>query len=292
MLYSRKIGPAELFQITEFTGPTHDAGWMLPGLSRETLNANASWLSPGYWLPHTNRLVFTMQLFVLKMSDRIIVIDTGVGNHKARRAGSQNMLNTPMADWLAGIGAEPEKVTHVVQTHLHGDHVGWNTHLVDDRWEPFFPGATYYLPKTDFAVFKTHYEAGERDLYGAPFADSVLPVIDTNTVRFVEDGDEIADCLTAHSATGHTEGQLTYTLRVGDGCKYVFAADVFHSPIQVLFPAVNSRWCELQDAARKTRLTLLNEAADGATLLFPAHARGLEGWHVSRQGDGYAVRFN
>src|SRR4051812_14113361 len=76
MLYSRKIGPAELFQITEFTGPTHDAGWMLPELSRETLNANAAWLSPGYWLPHTNRLVFTMQLFVLKMSDRIIIIDT------------------------------------------------------------------------------------------------------------------------------------------------------------------------------------------------------------------------
>jgi glyoxylase-like metal-dependent hydrolase (beta-lactamase superfamily II) len=292
MLYSRKIGPAELFQITEFTGPTHDAEWMLPGLSREILNANAAWLSPGYWLPHTNRLVFTMQLFVLKMSDRIIVIDTGVGNGKTRRAGSQNMLNTPMADWLNGIGAEPGKVTHVVQTHLHGDHVGWNTHLVDNRWEPFFPNATYFLPKTDFAVFKAHHDAGERDLYGAPFADSVQPVIGTNAVRFVADGDEIADCLTARSASGHTEGQLTYTLRVGDGCKYVFAADVFHSPIQVLFPAVNSRWCELQDAARKTRLTLLNEAADGSTFLFPAHASGLEGWQVLRQADGYAVRFN
>lgn len=292
MLYSRKIGPAELFQITEFTGPTHDAGWMLPGLSRETLAANASWLSPDYWLPHSNRLVFTMQLFVLKMRDRIIVIDTGVGNRKTRRAGSQNMLNTPMADWLKGIGAEPEKVTHVVQTHLHGDHVGWNTHLVDGRWEPFFPNATYCLPKTDFAVFKARYDAGERDLYGAPFADSVLPVVNTNTVRFVENGDEIADCLTAKSAPGHTEGQLTYTLRVGDGCKYVFAADVFHSPIQVLFPAVNSRWCELPDRARATRLMLLDEAADSAAVLFPAHARGLDGWHVSRQGDGYAVRFN
>jgi hypothetical protein len=72
----------------------------------------------------------------------------------------------------------------------------------------------------------------------------------------------------------------------------VFAADVFHSPIQVLFPAVNSRWCELPDRARATRLMLLDEAADSAAVLFPAHARGLDGWHVSRQGDGYAVRFN
>jgi glyoxylase-like metal-dependent hydrolase (beta-lactamase superfamily II) len=160
MLYSRRIGAIELFQITEFTGPTHDAQWMLPGLSRETLDAHVSWLSPGFWLPHTNRLIFTMQLFVLKMSDRIIIIDTGVGNHKTRRAGSHHMLNTPMSEWLEGIGAEPDKVTHVVQTHLHGDHVGWNTSMVDGRWEPFFPNATYYFPVTDFAVFKSRYESG------------------------------------------------------------------------------------------------------------------------------------
>jgi glyoxylase-like metal-dependent hydrolase (beta-lactamase superfamily II) len=292
MLHSRKIGPAELFQITEFTGPTHDADWMLPGLTRGALDANASWLSPGYWLPHTNRLVFTMQLFVLRMSDRIIVIDTGVGNHKTRRASSQNMLNTPMADWLNGIGAEPEKVTHVAQTHLHGDHVGWNTHFVDGRWEPFFPNATYYFPKTDFAVFQSRYDAGDRDLYGAPFADSVLPVLDTNTIRFVEDGDEIADCLTAGAAPGHTEGQLTYGLRVGDGREYVFAADVFHSPIQVMYPDINSRWCELQDAARKTRHALLHHAAKTSPILFPAHAQGLDGWQITHEKGGYSVRLD
>jgi glyoxylase-like metal-dependent hydrolase (beta-lactamase superfamily II) len=291
MLHSRKIGPAELFQITEFTGPTHDADWMLPALSRETLDAHASWLSPDFWLPHTNRLVFTMQLFVLKMSDRIIVIDAGVGNRKARRACSQNMLNTPMADWLKGIGAEPNKVTHVVQTHLHGDHVGWNTHLVDGRWEPFFPNATYYFPKTDFDVFKARYESGERDLYGGPFEDSVLPVIDTSTIRFLQDSDEIADCLIASAAPGHTEGQLIYTLCVDDGRKYVFAGDVFHSPIQVLFPHVNSRWCEQQGAARETRQALLHSAAKTSAILFPAHANGLDGWRIASQGSGFSVQF-
>jgi glyoxylase-like metal-dependent hydrolase (beta-lactamase superfamily II) len=291
MLYSRRIGAIELFQITEFTGPTHDAQWMLPGLSRETLDAHVSWLSPGFWLPHTNRLIFTMQLFVLKMSDRIIIIDTGVGNHKTRRAGSHHMLNTPMSEWLEGIGAEPDKVTHVVQTHLHGDHVGWNTSMVDGRWEPFFPNATYYFPVTDFAVFKSRYESGERDLYGGPFADSVLPIVETTSARFVRDSDEIADCLVARAAPGHTEGQLTYSLRVADEPEYIFTADVFHSPMQVLFPEINSRWCELPEAARKTRQALLRHAAMTSSILFPAHAAGLGGWRITRQGDGFLVQF-
>jgi glyoxylase-like metal-dependent hydrolase (beta-lactamase superfamily II) len=291
MLYSRRIGAAELFQITEFTGPTHDAQWMLPGLSRETLDAHAAWLNPGFWLPHTNRLIFTMQVFVLKMSDRIIVVDTGVGNHKSRRADSQNMLNTPMSDWLEGIGAEPDKVTHVVQTHLHGDHVGWNTHVVDGRWEPFFPNATYYFPATDFAVFQSRYESGERDLYGQPFADSVLPIVETASTRFVREGDTIADCLVAHAAPGHTEGQLTYSLRVAGEPEYIFSADVLHSPMQVLFPEINSRWCELPEAAGKTRRALLHHAAKNAAIVLPAHAAGLGGWQIVGQGDGFLVQF-
>jgi glyoxylase-like metal-dependent hydrolase (beta-lactamase superfamily II) len=291
MLSSRRIGAAELFQITEFTGPTHDAQWMLPQLSRETLDAHAAWLSPAFWLPHTNRLIFTMQLFVLKMSDRIIVIDTGVGNHKTRCADSQNMLNTPMSDWLKGIGAEPDKVTHVVQTHLHGDHVGWNTQNVDDRWEPFFPNATYYLPAIDFAVFQSRYEDGERDLYGGPFADSVLPVTELASTRFVQDGDEIADCLVAQAAPGHTEGQLIYSLHISDKPECIFTADVFHSPMQVLFPEVNSRWCELPEVARKTRQALLHHAAKISAVLFPAHAVGLGGWQITGQGDRFLVQF-
>jgi len=233
-----------------------------------------------------------MQLFILKARDRIIVVDTGVGNRKARRADAQNMLNTPMEDWLRGIGAAPECVTHVVQTHLHGDHVGWNTVRVAERWEPFFPNATYYFPKDDFAVFRARHEQGDRDLFGAPFEDSIRPVLATNTVRFVEAGDEIADCLTAGAAPGHTAGQLAYTLRAEDKRDYIFSADVLHSPIQVLHPQANSRWCELPDEARRTRWLLLAAAARAESIVFPAHARGLDGWTIARERDGFAVRFD
>ena len=292
MLHSRRIGSFELFQIAEFTGPTHDADFMLPGLAREAFEANASWLQPHYWLAPTNRLVFTMQLFVLKARDRVIVIDTGVGNHKARRAGAQNMINTPMQDWLRAIGAAPERVTHVVLTHLHGDHVGWNTVRVGERWEPFFPNASYFLPRDDFAVFEQRYQQGDRDLFGAPFEDSILPLLSQSAIRFVAAGDEIADCLTARAAPGHTAGQLTYTLRTDDPRAFVFSADVLHSPIQVIYPQINSRWCELPDEARRTRHALLAEAARSESIVLPAHAGGLGGWMVTREGEGFAVRFD
>jgi len=174
-------------------------------------------------------------------------------------------------------------VTHVVLTHLHGDHVGWNTVRIAQRWEPFFPNATYCLPKNDFAVFRQRYEQGDRDLFGAPFEDSILPLLSTSAISFVEDGDEIADCLTACAAPGHTAGQLTYTLRSDDPRAYVFSADVLHSPIQVLHPDVNSRWCELPDDARRTRYALLAEAARAESVVFPAHAGGLDGWTIARE---------
>jgi glyoxylase-like metal-dependent hydrolase (beta-lactamase superfamily II) len=288
MMNSRRIGDIELIQIIEFSGPTHDADWMLPGLPHAALRANASWLNPGFWIPSTNRLVFTMQLWLLKASDRIIVIDTGVGNAKMRPSPYQSMINTPVLDWLAAVGAPPDKVTHVVHTHLHGDHVGWDTRQEDGRWTPTFPNATYCIPKDDWGAYRPRYDAGDQNLLGGSFADSIMPVAEAGLVRFFGDDDEIAGCLLAHAAPGHSPGQVTLSLRHGDQ-HCIFSGDVLHSPMQVLFPDVNSRWCELPDVARATRHKLLADAAAANATIFPAHAAGLHGWKVSRRGEGYSV---
>jgi glyoxylase-like metal-dependent hydrolase (beta-lactamase superfamily II) len=288
MMNSRRIGDIELIQIIEFSGPTHDADWMLPELPRAALRANAAWLSPNFWIPSTNRLVFTMQLWLIKTSDRIIIIDTGVGNAKTRPSPYQTMINTPAVDWLEAVGAAPDKVTHVVHTHLHGDHVGWNTHAEDGRWTPTFHNATYFVPKGDWEVYKSRYDAGEQGLLGGSFADSVLPVAEAGLVRFFDDGDDIADCLRAHAAPGHSPGQVMLSLRLGDE-HCIFSGDVLHSPVQVLFPDVNSRWCELPDTARATRHKLLAHAAANDATIFPAHAMGLHGWRIGRRGEGYSV---
>lgn len=288
MMYSRQIGDIELVQIVEFSGPTHDADWMLPGMPHAALHANARWLAPNFWIPTTNRLVFTMQIWLLKARDRAILIDTGVGNAKKRPSPHQSMINTPVIDWLEAVGAPPKKITHVVHTHLHGDHVGWDARQEDERWVPTFPNATYYVPKDDWSAYKSRYDMGEQDLLGGSFADSVMPVAEAGLVRFFGYGDEIADCLLASAAPGHSPGQIMFLLRYG-GQHCIFSGDVLHSPMQVLFPDVNSRWCELPDVARATRHRLLAEAAANDATLFPAHARGLHGWKVARHGEGYSV---
>jgi len=289
MIHSRKIGNLEFIQIVEFVAPTHDLEWMLPGIPRPAYDANASWLEPNFWMSRTNRLVFAMQLFVLKVDSHVILLDTGVGNGKKRLSPHQTMINTPALEWLAAIGAPADKVTHVVHTHLHGDHVGWNTRDDGGRWVPTFPNAKYFSPAEEWTEFKRRHDAGELGSHDAPFVDSVLPIMEAGLLKCFAPGDEVADCLEAVAAPGHTRGQVTFRFR--NGCeRYIFSADVLHSPIQVRYPAINSRWCELPEQARSTRLALMHEAASTDATVFPAHAIGVEGWRILRQGDDYTVQ--
>jgi glyoxylase-like metal-dependent hydrolase (beta-lactamase superfamily II) len=288
VIHSRELAGIKLFQIVETCGPTHDVGWMFPDLPRVALDANAGWLFPRFWSALTDRHVFAMQLFVLQVGRRVIVIDTGVGNGKRRPASSQTMLNTPVLDWLAAVGAAPDEVTDVVHTHLHADHVGWNTRFDDGAWIPTFVNATHHLPRGDWEHYKARYDKGEQDVMFGSFADSVLPVMGTCKTGLIEGGSSIADVLRVLPAPGHSPGQVALELTAG-GHTFIFSGDVLHSPMQVLMPEVNSRWCELPDVARRTRRQLLERAAtDGVTLL-PAHAAGLGGWRVRAARGGFAL---
>lgn len=292
MMFSRPLGGGvELMEIVEFHGPTHDAQWMLPDAAPRTLEANSSWLADYFWTPRTNRLVFTYQLWLLKTSDAIVLIDTGCGNHKERVSPYQNKINTPVIDWLAAAGAPPEKVTHVLHTHLHSDHVGWNTHLLDGRWVPTFPNATYYMPRLDYDLFKSHGALSmQPDMYDCVMVDSVDPVMRAGLVQFIEAGDEVAG-LVVSATPGHTPGHLAYTFR-HRGHEIIFAGDALHSPVQVLSPNVNSRWCEDQSMARRSRLALLCCAAASGAAVIPAHARGVHGWRIGRTNDGFSIGFD
>lgn len=292
MMYSRALGGGvELFEIVEFHAPTHDAQWMLPEATPQTLKANASLLENRFWMPHTNRLVFTYQLWLLKMRDAIALIDTGCGNHKHRVSPYQNKINTPVIDWLEAVGAPVERVTHVLHTHLHSDHVGWNTCLQDGRWVPTFPNATYYMPKLDYDLFRTRSAVSMGpEMYECVMADSVMPVMQAGLVRFIDDGDEIAG-LAATATPGHTPGHLAYTFR-HQGDVIIFAGDVLHSPVQVLCPHVNSRWCEVPSLARTSRQKLLHCAAASNAAVIPAHAKGIHGWRIGRTDDRFSIGFD
>jgi glyoxylase-like metal-dependent hydrolase (beta-lactamase superfamily II) len=261
---------------------------MLPGATPELLSANEVWLKNEFWMPRTNRLVFSYQLWVVRTGNAVVLIDTGCGNHKVRASPFQHMVNTPELEWLEAIGAGPEQVTHVLHTHLHADHVGWNTRLLDGRWEPTFPNATYYMPKRDYDLFTQRLATKMApEFYDEVVADSIVPVVNAGLTKFIEPGDEVAG-FRAEAAPGHTPGQMIYTFDHG-GESFVFSGDVFHSPIQVIDPTINSRWCEEPDLARETRFGLLDRAVRNNLRLLPAHIQGLDGWRIGKLGAAYTL---
>lgn len=287
MIQSRQIGDARVTRVLEYSGPTHDPAFLFPDLPQAELDAAASWLAPHHYVSHMNRLIVTIQLWVVHAGGNVIVIDTGVGNGKPRAAARMNMLNGLVLPWLEAAGAAPHQVTHVVHTHLHSDHVGWNTTNIDGRWAPTFPNARYLVPKTDFDYYKDALAREPDPIIDNAFADSVLPLVEAGLVDLVtDDARDVAGCLDVEPAPGHSPGMLTYRLR-SNGEEGIFSADVMHSPLQIDKPLLNTRYCIFPDKARESRANLLARAVEREALIMPMHFGAPHCGYIRRQGDGF-----
>lgn len=284
MLHSHQLGAIRATGIVEYFGPTHVPSATFPDFDPVRFAVEKAKLAPHQYAAVVDRLIVAIQIWIVHAGPNVIVIDTGVGNAKPRPTPRMNMLNTLALQWMEAAGAPPDKVTHVVMTHLHSDHVGWNTRLAGDRWQPTFVNARYHLPAKDFAYFKDRHERGL--VRESSFADSVLPVVDAGLADFVSPGDEIAHTLVAEAAYGHTPGQLNYRIR-SDGSEGVFSGDIFHSPLQVAVPEWNTAFCVDADAARATRAAFLASAADSGALVMPCHFGPPHCGYIRRQGAGF-----
>lgn len=288
MIQTRQIGRARVTRVVEYSAPTHDPAFLFPDLAQSDLDAMADRLAPHHYVPAMNRLVITIQIWVVMIDDKVILIDTGVGNDKPRTAPRMRNLNNRVGEWLEAVGAGFDKVTHVVQTHMHSDHTGWNTVLKDGAWVPAFPNARYLWPRKDY----DHWLAAQ----GTPdiamdnsWEDSVKPVMDAGLVDFIEDdAGEMFGCLTVEPVPGHTPGMLSYRLR-SEGEEGLFCADVFHSPVQVMDPSINTAYCVMPEVARETRARVLSEAAERGTLIMPMHFGAPYCGYIRRAGEGYVL---
>ena len=291
MIHHHTIGDARVTGVIEYSGPTHDPAFLYPAVDKAerdaVLQANASWLAPNHYVPHMDRLIVTIRLWVVQAGGNTIVIDTGVGNRKPRAAERMDRLNTLVMPWLESIGAGPQQVTHVVMTHLHTDHVGWNTVEKDGRWAPTFPKARYLFPKDEFDYWKGLYDKGDKDVNQGSFADSVLPVLDAGLGDFMDGTAEVAGCLTPEPVPGHAPGMLSFRLR-SRGEEGLFCADILHNAIQIVRPDWNDRYCLWPDKALESRAAGLKRACDRGALLMPMHLGAPYCGYVRRQGDGYA----
>ena len=187
---------------------------------------------------------------------------------------------------LKEAGVSPEDVDLVICTHLHVDHVGWNTRAEDGRWVPTFPKARYVFGRAEFE----HWTSGDGPrLFPenvAVIEDSVIPVVEAGLVDFVEAGDTILPGLTVEAVPGHTATQLAVKYERSDG-SFICTADVLHQPIQIYEPDYNSCFCEDGEAARATRRRILDYCAESGALLMPMHFGPPHAGYVRRDGSGY-----
>ena len=290
MIQSRMIGDAKVTRVVEYSGPTHAPEFLFPEISKAERDAGIAtqvpWLAPHHYVPHMDRFVVTIQIWVVHAGGNVILIDTGVGNHKKRVAPRMDGLNTLLMPWLEAAGAGPEQVTHVLHTHLHTDHVGGNTVLQDGKWVPAFPRARYLMPQAEYAYWRNEYDKGDTQVQSGSFADSVLPIVEAGMADFIEPGQEVAGCLLGEDVSGHAPGMLAFRLRSG-GEEGYFSTDTMHSPIQVAYPHWNDRYVLWADKARAARARVLKNAAERDALIMPMHFGAPYCGHVRRQGEGY-----
>lgn len=288
MIHGWRIGAETVVGVAEYYGPVHVPGVLYPEMDHQVLRDHRALLEGDHWIEAIDRLIIAVQMWVLHSAGRVIMIDAGIGNGKPRTTPRANRLNTVALDWLAAAGAGVEAVTDVVLTHLHSDHVGWNTHIEDGAWVPAFKNATYHIPRADYDWFRAFNLSGEaKD--GGSFHDSVEPVVAAGMARFVEPGDVVADVLTAEAAFGHTPGHLSYWLE-SDGRRGVFSGDVLHHPVQIYRPDWNTIVDIEPEKAAPTRLAFLARAAEAEAMVMPCHFGPPHAGFVAREGDGYAFR--
>lgn len=251
----------------------------------EAWPANVDLLAPTFWNPETDHWRIAMQSWVLQVDGLTVVIDTGVGNDRERpHMPPLDHLNTGFLDSLRAAGIEPAQVDVVINTHLHTDHVGWNTRRHNDGWTPTFPNARYLMPRADYEYFAPD-SSTTNDGMRIVFADSIIPVADQ--IELYGGDYRLSESVWLRPATGHTPGSSVVWLDAGRPA--VFVGDLTHCPIQISRPDDPCAFDVDAGEAAVTRKRIFTEASRRRAAVIPAHYPGRGGMTLVARGDRFRV---
>ena len=236
------------------------------------------WLIP-HFATEQGRLKMSIQSFVVETPSRRIIVDTGIGNDKqARTVPAWNNRNEPFLEMLTQAGFAPDSIDTVLCTHLHVDHVGWNTRLVDGQWVPTFAKARYVFGRTEYEHWRDHSDAPEK---AAVFADSVQPIIDAGQADLVPDDHRLMDEVTLIPTPGHSPGHMSVHIQ-SDGQEGLLTGDAAHHPCQMAHLGWSSTVDSDPEQAAISRRELFSRFADTPTLVIGGH---FGAGHIRREGD-------
>jgi len=280
MLLEWKIGDVKITSIHELR-VSGDNEFVLPDASNAECK-KIGWLEP-HFMDSDGYLVFVVQAFVVDTGTRKIVVDTCIGNDKETGVEPWDNMQTSFLQDMIAAGYPPEEIDTVMCTHLHVDHVGWNTKLVDGKWIPTFPNARYLAARSEWEFWSKHEDEHGFDLVRK---QSIQPVVDAGLLDLVEWDHEVAPEVRLEPTPGHTPGHVSVVV-ASNGNKAIITGDCIHHPVQLTRP----EWCSSADNdpqhALATRKALIEKYVNSGTVFIGSHfpaptggqIRPLEGEH-------------
>jgi glyoxylase-like metal-dependent hydrolase (beta-lactamase superfamily II) len=276
-----QIGDVRISQVVELT--TASLGpYLLPEATPEWLKS-IDWMRP--FIDADGRMVLSIHTLILETPLQCIVVDTCIGNDKERTYPAWNRMQRRFLDDFVGAGFGLDRVDTVLCTHMHVDHVGWNTRLVDGAWQPTFPNARYLFGEKEWAHWSR-----EPQEYGPVIEDSVQPIFDAGLATVVGETHRVCDEVQLEPTPGHTPGHVSVHI-TSRGEEAVITGDMIHHPCQMARPNWSSNADVDKTASAVTRNAFLSRYADRAVLIIGTHFAAPTAGHVKRDGKVFRLDY-
>jgi glyoxylase-like metal-dependent hydrolase (beta-lactamase superfamily II) len=275
------VGRLRVRAVVERAGPTRPT-WLLPDATPEAVERHRAWLAP-HFLDERGRFLQSIHTFVIEAPGMTALVDTCVGNDKDRGGRAPfHMMRTSFLEDLRAAGFPPESIDVVICTHLHVDHVGWNTRLDNGRWVPTFPRARHLFGRREWEHWSSEREEDTQRI----MADSVKPVLDAGLAELVDMDHRVSSELSLEPTPGHTPGHVSVRLSSA-GAEAVITGDLMHCPVQVAEPEWASHFDSDVAQGRKTRRAFCERYAETGVTVLGTHFHHPTAGRIVRHGPSW-----
>jgi glyoxylase-like metal-dependent hydrolase (beta-lactamase superfamily II) len=280
-----RVGEVEIARIVEVNAFEDNISMLLKDETAEYVRQQA-WLRPHFATPE-GLMKISFQAFVLRSRGKSVMIDTCIGADRKREYDVFCNLQTTFLADLAAAGFPAESIDAVLCTHLHFDHVGWNTRLVDGHWVPTFPQARYLFGKAEFDHW-THLRATGGYHHFQHLEDAVDPIVAAGLVNYIAPDYQITEEVSLFPTPGHTPGHVSVLIRSG-GHEAVITGDLMHHPIQLIDPGREANFDMNKSQGAQTRQAFVDRFGDTRVLVIGSHFCDPTGGWIVRYGSGWKL---